>query len=276
MTASPPLSVSQHHRIALGACYGVTDTGLVRDVNEDNFLIDDHLSLLMVADGMGGHTAGALASAEAIVSIQAYLAQASKTPPSFTNTATDDNTIPLPHLRNNDAESIVRQAVINANAHVYALNLARQNAEGCGMGTTMTGIWQRNADPVITLFHVGDSRFYRFRAGRLNCLTHDQTLYQRALDAGETLNLPKKNMLWQALGPYADIAPAIQSFQWQAGDRYLLCSDGLHAAVPHEQIEQLMATAQTEQIDFTCQQLIGQAKAYGGRDNITAIVIQSD
>jgi PPM family protein phosphatase len=288
MTALPTLSLARRHQIRLGACYGLTDIGKVRECNEDNFLIDEHLSLVVVADGMGGHASGAQASAEALMSIQKYLANASLQQPADT----DDSTIPLALARQRDplgfssdfmatalqnkATSIAQQAMIYANHHVFSLNLAARKSDGSGMGTTVTGLWQSDAHPLLTVFHVGDSRLYRYRAGQLVCLTKDQTLYQRAIDEGETRNLPQKNMLWQALGPYEDIQPAIHSLHKQAGDCYLLCTDGLHAVLPHQQIEHILASALPEHIEATCQHLVSMANDAGGRDNVTAIVIHCD
>ena len=97
------------------------------------------------------------------------------------------------------------------------------------MGTTLTGLWQFQKNGPLLVFHVGDSRLYRYRAGEFHQLTRDQTLYQQALEEGLTDNLPPRNMLLQAMGPYETVKPEVKPQPVQAGDLYMLCTDGLHA-----------------------------------------------
>ena len=290
MTERKALSIARFHRLRLGIAFGITDTGLVRHANEDNFLIDEALSLVIVADGMGGHQAGALASAEAILALREFVsnAGAQEQPKDL------DITIPLASVgaqlyqlsRSDPRSSHVEQrrdprhtlcdAVAFANHHVFSQNMARHQGDGSGMGTTVTGIWQFRAGGPLSVFHVGDSRLYRYRASGLVALTRDQTLYQQALECGATVNLPPQNLLAQAVGPYGSITPEIGSHTIQPGDVYLLCSDGLHGIVPHTVIEGVVRRATQENLDDACRQLIALAKAYGGKDNITAVLICCD
>ncbi len=284
-----PLSISAYQRLRMGIAYGATDTGLVRHTNEDNFLIDEDLSLAIVADGMGGHESGARASAEAILALRDFVYASRRT----VLDAQTERTLRQDRMSHQDFEerrvggsaegdirAEVRHTLFNAmtfaNERLFAHNLASDKPEGQGMGTTVTGIWQCHAGGPLTVFHVGDSRLYRYRADDLVALTRDQTLYQRALDAGIKSNLPPQNLLWQAVGPYGVIEPEIRTHMIEAGDVYLLCSDGLHGSVPHQAIASIMRNTAQNSLEQACTHLISLAKAYGSRDNITAVLIQCD
>jgi len=121
---------------------------------------------------------------------------------------------------------------------------------------------------------VGDSRLYRYRSGVLQQLTRDQTLYQQALDLGDFEDLPARNLLLQAIGPAAEVTPEIRVLQAEPDDVLLLCSDGLHGSVPHGEIEQSLANATQATLGLVCEKLIGLAKDYGGRDNITVMLVR--
>ena len=269
-----PLSLSAYRRLAMGSAFGVTDPGLVRRANDDHFLIDDDLSLAMVADGMGGHADGALASAEAILAVRQFLyasrnlAQAGQHAQAAANAPTN---VHHTHVR-----QILFNALAYANECLFSRNLARQFPEGQGMGTTLTGLWQLQQDGPLAVFHVGDTRLYRYRGHRLIALTHDQTLYQRAIDAGKTFNLPPPNLLWQAVGPYAAVEPDISLHAIEAGDMYLLCSDGLHGSVAHQAMEGILQQTARHQLDEACANLVALAKAGKSNDNITAVLIYCD
>lgn len=273
MTHWTQLSLSRLHHFGLGVAYGMTDIGRVRRANEDNFLIDERLDLAMVADGMGGHQAGGVASTDVLEAIRRHLASA---PPA----ADDDITIParlaamLPRTgAEQDVPAFVSlfHALDFANRRLYARNVANGHAEGEGMGTTLTGFWQYRPGRII-VFHVGDSRLYRYRAGELVLLTRDHTLYQHAIDAGAIDNLPARNLLLQAIGPTSTLSPAIHTEQTQGGDLYLLCSDGLHGKVPAEEITRVLATASVDGIECCCANLIALANDFDGKDNVTAVL----
>lgn len=277
-TVSPwtPLSPSRPHRLPMGTAFGATDIGPVRKSNEDNFLIDEALGLVMVADGMGGHACGEVASAGALEAVRDYLARHGATAPAWNRPAPENPGI----LDDPDATwsdlamrsvALLYDAIEFANRALYAENLARGRPDA-GMGTTLTGFWRAGADVPLVVFNVGDSRLYRLRGGRLEQLTRDQTLYQQALDAGLIDNLPARNLLLQAVGPDPQVTPAVHAHLVQAGDLLMLCSDGLHGSVPHGEIEAVMAAASEPTLESACRQLIALAMDYGGRDNITVVM----
>lgn len=271
------LSPSIYHRLALGPAFGATDVGLVRTSNEDNFLIDPELGLIVVADGMGGHAGGEIASASAIVAVRDHIrsflaaihAAAPAALPDHDPDATwSDRTMP--------AVMALFDAVEIANAGLHAKNIADRYGEGCGMGTTLTGLWQYLDRGRLVVFHVGDSRLYRYRDGKLAMLTRDQTLHQQAIEAGQVDNLPAGNLLLQAIGPSAAVKPDVRSHLYQPGDLYLLCTDGLHGKVSHEAIEAIMKNTGADRLQQACEDLIGLAKQNGSRDNITALLLLCD
>jgi len=266
-----PLSPSVPHQLALGTAYGATDIGTARDSNEDNFFIADHACLLAVADGMGGHEGGEIASADAIQLLHQFLRDADPSAPASTPPAD-------PHTRRDDATlraiATLRDAIDYANACIYQANLARHRADGAGMGTTLTGIWLAAAGLPALLFHIGDSRLYRCRDGRLVQLTRDHTWYQQALEANAAPPLPPRNVLLQALGPGPLVAPDVQVLAMTPGDVYLLCSDGLHGESQPRDIAAILARARADNLDACCAALIELAKQDGSRDNITALLLK--
>jgi len=271
------LSPSIYHRLPLGPAFGATDVGLVRKSNEDNFLIDPEIGLIVVADGMGGHEGGEIASASAIIAVRDHIrsviaASHADAPSALTDHDPDatwsDRTMP--------AVITLFDAVELANARLHAENLADRYGEGCGMGTTLTGLWQYLDRGRLVVFHVGDSRLYRYRDGKLALLTRDQTLHQQAIEAGQVDNLPAGNLLLQAIGPSATVKPDVRSHLYQAGDLYLLCTDGLHGKVPRGAIEDIMKNTGANQLQQACADLIALAKQHGSRDNITALLLLCD
>jgi protein phosphatase len=218
-------------------------------------LLLPEMNLLAVADGMGGHVGGDIASTEALLLVWKHL-RAQHTPGS-------------------DTESLrqLHEAVLSANSTLFRNNVAAGLGDGYGMGTTLTGMWQPHSDGPAFVFHVGDSRIYRYRDGQLVQLTHDQTLYQQALEAGMKGILPPRNLLLQAIGPGEEVRPDVFSQTLAPGDLYLLCSDGLYGASTHEALAALLATAGSHNLPETCAALVERAKQDGSRDNITAILL---
>jgi serine/threonine protein phosphatase PrpC len=274
MNRSPPTSSSHVHHLPATVAFGATDIGPVRRSNEDNFLIDDALGLAMVADGMGGHAAGEVASAGVLQALRSYLFEhGARAPVAARGDGLDahdpDATWSDLSMR---AVALLHNAIDYANELLYAQNLTANCPDGGGMGTTLTGFWRPNAEAPLTVFNVGDSRLYRQRGGQLEQLTRDQTLYQQALDAGAIENLPARNLLLQAMGPSPKVAPEVHSQLVQAGDLLMLCSDGLHGSVPHGEIEAVMNSADASSLEAAAQRLITLAKDYGGRDNITVLM----
>lgn len=251
------LSPSIPHYLQGAVAYGLTDTGTVRRNNQDNFHIAPELGLTVVADGMGGHQAGEVASAEAIKLLHEFLQGATPDP-----------------RRHNLAT--LGEAIAEVNAALYAANVAHGQPEsvGLGMGTTLTGLWQPSPSGPAFVFHVGDSRLYCFRQGRLHQLTRDQTVYQQALEAGMPEPLPPRNLLLQALGPAHEVRPDLLLQQPQPGDVYLLCSDGMYGESAPDAIAAILARAQRTTLDECCARLLELALRDGSRDNITALLLR--
>ena len=251
-----PLSPPVPHQMGLGVACGLSDTGTVRCSNEDNLLIDPALNLAAVADGMGGHTSGEVASAAALSALAGFLRDAAAAGAA------------------GDPRDTLQQALAYANDRLYQANLANHLGDGSGMGTTLTGVWQPAPDGQLLVFHVGDSRLYRLRRGQLVQFTRDQTMYQQALEAGETGPLPARNLLLQALGPAPEIQPQVHAQTPAPGDLYLLCSDGLYSASADQRIAACLAQATATNLEASCAQLVAMAKQDGSRDNITAVLIK--
>jgi len=259
-----PLSPRGIYTLGMGRACGLTDPGIVRPANQDNLLIDASLGLVAVADGMGGHAGGAIASTEALL----LLAQSLRAhdPHPADPDATWTGAVPR-------AVHAAHEAVLEVNASLYGMNTAAGLGDGFGMGTTLSAVWQPEPGAPAVLMHVGDSRIYRWRAGILQQLTHDHTLYQQALEQGVSGPLPPRNLLLQALGPGASIAPDVAALPLSAGDLYLLCSDGLYGDVRPGAIEAILARTAEDGLEAVCAELIEMARQDGGRDNITAVLL---
>lgn len=249
---------------------GRSDTGAVRRHNEDRFLVDDSLGLAAVADGMGGHRLGAVASADALAVLREAIASA---PASMDAAPADGDPDSTAIDRRWGQAAVLQRAVEQANAALYRDNRARGHGDGQGMGTTLTGWQWLPALASIVVFHVGDSRLYRYRDGALVQLTRDQTAYQLALERGGDGALPPQNVLLQAVGPTAHVAPDIALHDVCAGDLLLLCSDGLHGWVPHAELQAQLAAAHAApgELEALCAELVALAARYGSRDNVTAV-----
>jgi len=236
----------------LQAC-AKTDIGLTRNNNEDSFFIDNKQGLFIVADGMGGHAAGEIASQIAVETVRLSL-------------QTTDGKPPLEQLK---------QAIEEAN---LAVAEAANNTIACqGMGTTLTVLLlsQQQAH----LAHVGDSRVYRLHDKQLEQLSDDHSLSAEQLRQGMiTFEEAQKsnfgNILLQAIGISAELDICLKHFPVTDGDSFLLCSDGLSNMLADTEIEKVLK--QTGNLDNRCNQLIDNAIAAGGKDNITAIIVQID
>lgn len=276
MSTLTPLSPSRLHHLPMGVAFGVTDIGPVRSNNEDNFLIDESLGLVMVADGMGGHAAGDVASAGVLNALLEHLRADGAQDATAIGDRRQELQAPDPDATWSDptmrAVGLLHDAIEVANRRLYAQNVARNCRDGEGMGATLTGFWRPGADAPLTLFHVGDSRLYRLRGGQLEQLTRDQTLYQQAVDAGVLRDLPARNVLLQAMGPGPHVAPEVRTQLVEPGDLLMLCSDGLHGSVPHGDIEAELAAATAQTLEAACRELVAMAKECGGRDNITVVL----
>ena len=274
------LSPSIPHELQFGLACGLTDIGPVRHSNEDNFLIDPALGLAAVADGMGGHDGGEIASADALTWLSHFLRATMFGTTSITNFRPSSYDPVLTAPQGEWTEDTVRamvtlhQAVEFTNQRMYQTNVDNRRGDGAGMGTTLSGLWQASAGGPLLVFHIGDTRLYRFRDGGLTLLTRDHTMYQHALDAGMHDHLPSRNLLMQAVGPARDIAPDFFTELAAPGDLYLLCSDGLHGTSSDEQIGAALVATHGRSLKERCAQMIDMAKRDGSRDNITVLLIE--
>ena len=227
-----------------------SDLGLVRDGNEDSALIS--ANLIAVADGMGGHAGGEVASAIAINTLQQLL-------PVINDPAIDlDSRADL---------------FLNISYEVDAeiLRASKAQPELSGMGTTLTAL-SLTGDQV-DLLHIGDSRCYRWRDKKLEKLSYDHTVMQELLDQGrltpeEVFDHPQRSLLTQALMGDSGIDPVLMSYEVKAGDKFLLCSDGLTNVLSELEIAKIIKATDEDKL---LTELITETKAKGAPDNITIV-----
>ena len=239
---------------------GLTDVGSVRQYNEDSIAIDAKNAAMVVADGMGGHRAGEVASriaTEVIFNeLKSYIAE-------FGNAASQHS----PRLA-------IEQSIKRANRSVY--EAAQANTAYQGMGTTVAvAVFYDNA---VALGHVGDSRIYRLRGRALKLLTRDDSLLRdqvdlgiiAAADANESHN---RSLVTRALGIEQDISPHIHEVQALPDDIFLLCSDGLNDLVDDSDIELIVQSLKSN-LPLAAHHLVQTAKDNGGYDNVSVIIVR--
>jgi protein phosphatase len=247
---------------------GVTDVGKTREINEDNILVEPDLDLFVVADGMGGHSAGDVASSMATKSIAGFFNALKHGPP-----ASDGNAVSSQGL-SPEAQSLVT-AIRKANQELYSLSST--DARHKGMGSTIVALLFSREQNQVHVAHVGDSRCYRIRDGKIEQLTRDHSLVNEALalkpdlTKAQIARLPK-NVITRALGMAPVVQVDIRTERLQPGDSYLLCSDGLSGLVPDEQMLEVVGMA--EDTNEACELLIAFANDAGGTDNISALVVR--
>jgi PPM family protein phosphatase len=232
---------------------GGTDVGRVRDGNEDAYLVAD--SVFAVADGMGGHLAGEIASAKALEPVEALDGRV------FADA--------------DDAIAALRDSIVEANETVS--RLAEDEPLYRGMGTTLTAVMVEGRR--LHIAHVGDSRAYLLRGGQIQQLTDDHTLVQHLIDEGqitpeEAATHPQRSIITRAIGVARDVEVDSMTLDLQPGDQILLCSDGLTGVVSDEAICKALVGEDDE--DTIIADLIDQANAGGGPDNITLVLLRYD
>ena len=247
-----------------------TDVGMKRDNNEDNLLVFPEQNVFAVFDGMGGHAAGEVASAIAVNEVKEF----------FTFTGKDeDATWPFKadHERTYDENRTVT-AIKLANQRI--IEQSEQDGAKKNMGTTavMVHFVERNGSGAQALIaHVGDSRVYLFRDGRLQRVTIDHSLVEEYLRLGkitaeEAKTFPQKNIILRALGQQKIVDVEVNAFQPHPGDIFMLCSDGLSGMVSDEMMQAILQ--KTSGLDAAAKKLIDTANANGGIDNVTVILAQ--
>jgi len=244
---------------------GLTHVGRQRQHNEDAFLVADDAKLFLVADGMGGHAAGEIASRIAVDSISEFIL----------HTKEDDGTWPHAYDEHfGRATNRLMAALRLANTRV--LEAMRKDARLRGMGTTVVACMAD--DSTMSVAHVGDSRAYLVRKGQLSRLTNDHSWVFEQVQAGmlteaEAEKHPLRNVITRALGGALSVTPDAAEVQSEPGDVYLLCSDGLTGMVPEEEI--LRIISEGSDLEKACQKLIDLANERGGLDNVTAILVKT-
>jgi len=232
--------------------WGASDPGLVRQNNEDSYLLDEELGLAIVADGMGGASCGEVASALTVETVASYL----RRPP-----------IAWPPAQ------LVEEAIQEANRCVLERAAGDQSCSGMG-STIVAALWRL---PEMVIANVGDSRAYLWRAGVLTQLSYDQTLVNElrlrfGLTQEEVSNFPHRNVLTMAVGTSADLAVRVHELRLEPGDQILLCSDGLSGPVPDAGLAEVLAGEAP--LEATVGRLIEAAKAQGAPDNVTAVLLR--
>jgi protein phosphatase len=238
--------------------FGVTHVGMRRDSNEDELLVDGANGLFAVADGMGGHAAGEIASRIAIDSIAASVRAHTPEPA---------------RIDFREASTRLRQAVGDANRRIC--ESIRDHQELSGMGTTVAVVLACRDGAVIA--HVGDSRVYLLREDKLHRLTSDHSWVNEQVKLGllsddAAQRHPMRNIVTRALGSRPDVLVDVGTEPTRPGDVLLLCSDGLNTMVDDAAIREILLRSGGEP-ERACRELVQAANARGGEDNVTVVVV---
>jgi protein phosphatase len=242
---------------------GLTDIGRVRTSNQDAFAIDNELGLWVVADGMGGHVGGNIASELAVVAIMNHVRSSAQPWPSVSDQ--------LHH-----ATTVLTHAITAGKAAIQ--ERIAVSPELSSMGTTVVAAWLCPLPtPAVVIAHVGDSRAYMIRDERLVAVTTDHSLVQQLVTEGhmtleDSLDHPKRNVLVRALGLNFPSTPDIALHPLSPHDILLLCTDGLMKMISEEDILSVILESR-DSPEETCQRLIARANDAGGKDNTTVLLI---
>ncbi len=225
-----------------------SDTGRQRNANEDSYFV--RAPIFVIADGMGGAQAGEVAS----------------------KAAADAFDVDLPEAA---PEQVLRETIALANRRIH--DLARADPSRAGMGTTLTAAIVDAEREEVGIGHVGDSRAYRLRDGRLEQLTRDHSLVEEMRRKGQLTEAqaedhPQRSIITRALGPEPEVEPDVQTVAAAPGDVFLLCSDGLTTMLGEKQIAKLLAG--TGSLQAAVRDLVDEANRAGGRDNITVLAFR--
>lgn len=242
----------------------LTDVGRRRDHNEDAFFAADGLRLYVVADGMGGHAAGEVASWEAVEAVHGMVRRSEAVLHAYAEEPSEETVAGLRRL----VESSIQAATY------MVFGIAEQDPTHKGMGTTITVMLV--VDNIAIIGSVGDSRAYLVRGERTWQVTEDHTLVQLQMKAGlitpdQAKASPRGNVITRAVGPREYVQVDTFVVPVQAGDRYLLCSDGLHGYLEPSEIAPMVTG---KGLDEICQGFIDLANDRGGKDNITCVMVE--
>lgn len=244
--------------------FGVTDVGRVRKHNEDSYLVDDQLGLYVVADGMGGHAGGEVASAEAIDQIFSMVKRGMESITALRSHPSDDHRAAVRRLI---------EAAIQA-ATYMVFGIAEQDPARKGMGTTISTLLF--VGPTAVVGQVGDSRAYLIRGGKPVQITEDHTLVNLQIKAGhltaeQAKTVPYQNLITRAVGVKDYVEVDTFDLECAPGDRFILCSDGVHGYLDDE--AELASLCQSPSREVCARALVDHALARGGRDNATCLVV---
>lgn len=242
---------------------GMTDVGCVRKHNEDNFLVDDELGLYIVADGLGGHAAGEVASQIVVERVGQFIA----------TTVEQDRTWPTAYDTSLPYDGNRLKAALLMSDQAILDNI-QANPERESMGSTVVACLIREG--VVTIVHVGDSRAYLLRGGTIRQLTRDHSWVAEQIENGfltpeEARRHPFRNVITQALGNGGDLDVVVQELPIQEGDRVLLCSDGLSGMIQDSEMLSLVEGA--PDLQEAARRLVEKANEHGGEDNITVVLV---
>jgi serine/threonine protein phosphatase PrpC len=244
---------------------GDTNVGMKRDHNEDSFYLPDTERLAIVADGMGGHASGEVASRMAVDTMVSYFKETQ-----------EEQMLTWPfRIDQGQRHEISRLVTSIKLANLKIHEEAHRNPACRGMGTTVVSTLL--VDDALIVGHVGDSRVYRLREGLFDQITEDHSLLNdyikmKNLSFEEIAAFPHKNVIVRALGMKSTVQVDVVVEQPRLGDVYVLCSDGLSSMVPDIQIAEIVANE--SDLDRLCDRLIATANANGGLDNVTVVCIR--
>jgi serine/threonine protein phosphatase PrpC len=263
MTAGSPQPTDEASRVTLEA-WLVTDVGVVRDHNEDSAHMEPNSGFFIVADGMGGHAAGEVASAMAVETVKKTLEEAQPEILAFKRAPTDAGRRQLVQL--------LQQAVLQAHQAVYQRGQTESDKQG--MGTTLDVVLVAGAEAFVA--HVGDSRTYLVRDGRSSQITTDHTVAEVLVIEGkltieEAQVSPLRTILVNAIGVSADVGVEMAHVTLKRNDRLLLCSDGLHDYFPAE--DEIAQRLSADKPGEALAEMVELAKTRGGHDNITGVAV---
>lgn len=232
-----------------------SDLGKVRETNEDNLYVDKEVGLFIVADGMGGHRAGEVASEMAVRVISSVIKEK------------------VSEADKKNIFSVIKKSISIANDEIYRKSRENPNLNGMGT-TTVLALLNKNK---FYIGNIGDSRAYLIRNSKITQLTEDHSLVADLVKTGQITKEearvhPRRNVITRALGTREDIKADIKSINIKEGDYILLCTDGLTDMLRDEEIRDIILSPKNS-IQGKCRELINKANEKGGRDNITVVLI---
>lgn len=244
-----------------------TDTGKVRTINEDTFGFFPEIAFYVVADGMGGHAGGEIASSLAVETMHTSI------------TATEDEDLtPILDFRGLSTVGGSRLLIAIERANSTVLAKSQENPQLAGMGTTIAAVLFDYQEAQANIAHVGDSRVYGIHNDQIELLTEDHSLVQQLMRDGritpeERNTFPQRHILMQAVGIRPMINPTIRVEKLEKGDLFILCSDGIHNVVSERELLTIVRQ-HPDDLQQACEALLELANARGGPDNGTVIILQ--